>query len=511
VNLASPRKLTYALLALIVTTAFPVNAHASPAEEPAAIPANVTFTTACATAVVVGLQWKPVLFATSYQISRNGTEIATTGLLPTEYSDQTVSPSTTYTYTLSAFLGRLNLSTQSLTVTTAAASLNGDSAYCPSSVLSGITWNWSTGFNQQNGSDLWSMTWGADGKIYTFFGDGGGFAGSNTLGRVSFGVAELTGSVPSPKSVPVIDSSNAINIYGGVNATHPSTINGKVNDVLAVGPDFYALGGIYQPGIDPGGPSGAPNHFEVVYSKGNAYSWQSNYANWIFCSDKTDPDGFCPIAFVNSGKGDESLFDQYVYLLGATEINFIGNGGTCACTYLARVPRNQILTKASYQVYAGTDVLGLPIWKSDFTTMQPIFVDNGPRPITIGKMVYNAALGRFIAMGQGGSVNQAAFYDAPTPWGPWTTIGYFNSNLDHTGGWGNLGSTAFKGGDGDSLGINFINAWTSSDGLTMWASFSSDGTAGPSADLVPLAGQGLDSFSLVSATLTLAPPKKPLW
>ena len=107
-------------------------------------------------------------------------------------------------------------------------------------------------------------------------------------------------------------------------------------------------------------------------------------------------------------------------------------------------------------------------------------------------------------MGQGGFVNQVAFYDAPSPWGPFTTIAYFPSNLDNTGGWGNLGSTTFRGGHGDALGIHFINKWTSSDGLTMWATFSSDKTAGTGADLLSLAGQNMDSFSLVSATLTLA-------
>jgi hypothetical protein len=492
----------YALLSLsLVSTALP-GAQAATLKQTNDNDKN-SLRTVCATAVVVGLEWSPVWFATSYSISRNGTQIVTTAL-PT-YTDQAVAATTTYTYTVSAFgwTGR-TLSTQSLTVTTAAASLNGDPAYCPSSVFTGLTWNWSTGFNQQNGSDLWSVTWGVDDNIYTFFGDGGGFLGSNSLGRASFGVAEIMGPAPAPNTIPVIDPSDAFNIYGGYNTSHPSLINGKVNDIISVGPDFYALGGIYQPGIDPGGPSGAPNHFEVVYSKGNAYSWQSNYSNWIFCSDQTNPTGFCPIAFVNFGKGNKSPYDRYVYLLGATEENFIGNGGSCACTYLARVPADQLLTKAAYQVYAGKDQWGLPIWNSDWTTMQPIFIDNGPRPMSIGKMVYNQALGRFIAMGQGGSVNEAAFYDAPFPWGPFTTIAYFPSNLDNTGGWGNLGSTAFKGGHGDALGINFINKWTSYDGLTMWATFSSDKTAGTGADLTSLAGQDMDSFSLVSVTLTLA-------
>jgi hypothetical protein len=83
--------------------------------------------------------------------------------------------------------------------------------------------------------------------------------------------------------------------------------------------------------------------------------------------------------------------------------------------------------------------------------MQPIFTDPGPRAITIRKVVYNSVLKRFIAVGQG-----------------WV-------NSDNTGGWGNLGTTSFGPKVGDALGINFINKWTSSNGLTMWATFSSDG------------------------------------
>ena len=240
----------------------------------------------------------------------------------------------------------------------------------------------------------------------------------------------------------------------------------------------------------------------MIYSTGNAYSWVSNYSNWYFCSNTTSATGFCPVSFVNFGAGNAGAIDGYIYLLGATEQNFIGNGGLCACAYLARVPNNQLLTKTAYQVYTGVDASGVPQWSSTWANMQPIFTDPGPRAITIGKVVYNSVLKRFIAVGQGW-VNQAAFYDAPNPWGPWTSIAYFSSNSDNTGGWGNLGTTSFGAKAGNALGINFINKWTSSNGLTMWATFSSDGYASPNAYLTPLAGMSMDSFSLVSATLTL--------
>jgi hypothetical protein len=132
----TPKNFIYALLNLILPmiplmTALPSSAQA--ATPPAGLQQTNdrnSLRTVCATAVVVGLEWSPVWFATSYSISRNGTQIATTAL-PT-YTDQAVAATTTYTYTVSAFgWSGKTLSTQSLTVTTAAASLNGDPAIVP--------------------------------------------------------------------------------------------------------------------------------------------------------------------------------------------------------------------------------------------------------------------------------------------------------------------------------------------------------------------------------------------
>jgi hypothetical protein len=43
------------------------------------------------------------------------------------------------------------------------------------------------------GSDLWLVTWGADGHLYTSQGDGGGFGGTNSKGSVSVGFARIDG------------------------------------------------------------------------------------------------------------------------------------------------------------------------------------------------------------------------------------------------------------------------------------------------------------------------------
>ena len=460
--------------------------------------------TVCASAVVVGLQWAPVASAASYSLSRNGTSLAT-GIPVTYFNDQTVAANTSYTYSLTALSSSgSTLSTQTVNTKTAAASANGDPAYCSSSLIPSMSVNWSAGINQQNGSDLWSQTQGSDGNEYGFFGDGGGFGGSDTVGRVSWGTGEITSATPGSLS-------GAVNVYGGASPQHPGTISGKATSLLAVGANCYAFGGVTS--ATNNGISGGANDQEIVFSTGNPWTWTDNASNWTFCTTTSSSTGFCPGAFLQNGPGYSGNTDGFVYIYGGTQNDFFGNGTPgLAREYLWRVASGSVRDNTAYQAFSGLDANGNPKWTTgNFTTlssaMTPIFTDRGPRPLGLSAVVYNSHLNRYIASAEGGTVNQVAFYEAPNPWGPWATIGYFNSNpSDNSGGWGNLGTgITWTSGHGDSLGINFVDKWTSSDGKTLWVEFSSDGAAGNSADLVSLRGKSMDSFSAVPITLTTSP------
>ena len=65
--------------------------------------------------------------------------------------------------------------------------------YPKSDRISGIVFERETLERRAEGSDIWSCTWGGNGEIYATYGDGGGFGGSDSKGRVSIGVAELKG------------------------------------------------------------------------------------------------------------------------------------------------------------------------------------------------------------------------------------------------------------------------------------------------------------------------------
>jgi len=461
--------------------------------------------TICATAVVVGLKWPAVSSATSYNISRNGTSLGSTALLT--YTDQSVISSTTYAYAIAAYDGSTALSTKTISVTTAPTSANGDPAYCPSTVLNAATPTWSLGVAQLNGSDLWSQTVSSDGYEYGFFGDGGGFGGSNSP-YVSWGIGAITSSTPGSLT-------GAVNVYGGINAQHTATISGKASGILAIGPTssqtFYALGGTKLPAGSQ--TKGGSNNLNIVYSPGNAWTWTDNAPNWTFCTASGATTDFCPGVFLQNGPGYSGNTDGYVYMYGGTQFDYYGDGTPgLAHTFLWRVRSTQaeILDNTDYEAFTGVDANGDPVWATGTfshltSVMQPIFVDRQSRPLALARVAYNPGLNRYIASAEG-AINQVAFYEAPNPWGPWASIGYYNSNpSDNSGGWGNFGQgKSLTGwgtsGNGGGLGINFAPKWTSTNGQTMWVVFSSSGTASTSASLIP--GQDMDGFLAVPVTIT---------
>ena len=473
---------------------------------------SATLDITCATAAVVGLRWGAATDNSQiagYRIVRDGVTIGTT--TGTYFSDTSVAAATQYAYVIEAFdIAGNTTALRPLLVITTAAGVDGDAPYCPSTVISSMTWNWSTGYSQANGSDLWPTTWGSDDNVYAAFGDGGGFGGDNFRGRTSFGVAMFAGAPPPT-------SSSVWNVYGGLESSHPSLVDGKAGAIIAIGSDFYALAGIYGPTDSkteyPDQPSSAPNHTEIAYSLGNAYSWRDNA--WTFCgadsSGQQEHGSFCPLGFVQFGPGNDGAPDRYLYLYG-TDPATTWNAGAKRPplnTYLARVPTAQILRASAYEFFAGLDSKGKTIWSSDPNRMLPVFTDRNANQRgcsgvcnmagALREAVYNRSLKRYLGIAQGDYVSQTSFYDAPTPWGPWTVISYNNIHAaSGEGGWANLGIAG-----GSSLGVHPVNAWTSSSGLTMWMTYSGGGKA-PPGSLFPPVGTSLDSLNLLSVQLNLA-------
>ncbi|MHC4299203.1 MAG: hypothetical protein ACYS7Y_18165 [Planctomycetota bacterium] len=90
----------------------------------------------------------------------------------------------------------------------AASASPGEPPYPRSTLISGLSLDWSTHRRAAQGSDNFQLTWADDDNLYGAWGDGGGFGGTNKKGRVGLGV---TGPAPTAGAgtIRTIPSSSA--------------------------------------------------------------------------------------------------------------------------------------------------------------------------------------------------------------------------------------------------------------------------------------------------------------
>ena len=102
--------------------------------------------------------------------------------------------------------------------------------YPKSDYITDITYDWTTHILLASGSDNWPTTLADNDHQYSAWGDGGGFGGTNTIGRVSLGVARIEGS----KS-----AYTGYNVWGGYNQEHPANVDGKSRGIICINGVLY--------------------------------------------------------------------------------------------------------------------------------------------------------------------------------------------------------------------------------------------------------------------------------
>ena len=342
-------------------------------------------------------------------------------------------------------------------------SFAGEPPYPHSVVIDSIEWHWETLTNGAIGSDLWPVTWGPDDNIFTSWGDGGGFGGSDSDGRVAMGFGRIEGTP---------EHWRGFNINGGKNPEHPASFprKGKTSGVAFVDGTLYACVNL-QDGKWP------DVHHVIAWSTDAGATWTK--AQWMF--DK-GPGSFQPATFLQFGKDYHGLpepLEGFVYLYGSFQPS-AGAKNERQC--LARVPRNKLRERAAYQFFRGAAAAGKPMWSADAAKAQPIFADrNGSG---IGSVVYVPALKRYLLTSYHEGPGQLGVFDAPNPWGPWTTVAYYED-------WGRMGVK------GEGLTCSFPQKWMSADGLTLWAIFAVYG------DGAKTGINAHDRFNLIKTTLRL--------
>lgn len=310
-------------------------------------------------------------------------------------------------------------------------------AYPPSPVIARMIFDDTSARTEAPGSDIWPITWAADDHLYTPWGDGGGFGGTNAKGRVSLGFARVVGGKRDYRGE---------NIAGGIDAPHPAPFTGKSEGVLALGDTLY---------LWRDGDKSSLEYFKF------AELWRSDDsgATWRECGVRFSKSGgdfgagdagiFAP-AFCQFGKAYSGARDEFVYsyapdIIDPTHWNVRLPGRI----NLLRVPRAKIESKADYEFFAGVDAGGRPRWTKRAAERKPTWHDTaqGTHRVAVS---YNPVLKRYllttITIDRSGWMS---LYDAPEPWGPWTHV-QTEHNPER---WGKL-----------TIIFTFVNKWLSADG-----------------------------------------------
>lgn len=313
--------------------------------------------------------------------------------------------------------------------------------YPPSAILRGVEWDFASHRTAAPGSDLWPITWAEDGHLYTAWGDGGGFGGTNEDGRVSLGVARIEGT---PEEL------RASNVFGGKHAAAPGTFVGKPAGLLALDGALYLW--VTQQDVwtraklgrsDDGGRTWTFNEGDPDTATG----WDFAEADGAFSND----------SFLQAGRGYADARDGYVYVYA--ESRKVPEPRTELA--LLRAPRERPMDRESWRFFAGLDDRGRPRWTPDLALRQPVFRDpNGINFAT--RVVYDRPLGRYLLTkshrdAAGRNFGGWGLFDAPEPWGPWTAVAYYGPGewLDRSRKFGFALPAKWIGADGTRFVLVF--------------------------------------------------------
>lgn len=316
-------------------------------------------------------------------------------------------------------------------------SLNKAFPYPPSEFITGLTWEDKiVRLGGERTGDNWPLTWGDDGLLYTSYADGNGFSEGPVNYTLAFATVQ---GVPPDHSAQDFRSDADVPVGWGKEGI-------KASGLLMAGGVLYLWVRNYV--VD-----GDWRHARLAQSADRGRTW--TWADWHF----SDTFG-CP-EFVQYGPDYAGARDGYVYV--------VSQSGDSAYAFdpgvvMARVPLGQGMERAAYEFYAGLDASGAPAWSADLADRQFTFADL--RGVQRIGLTYNAGLGRYLLVsahgdGQGSTHTPAlGVFDAPEPWGPWTTVYYDDawSSPPEVGRW--------------MIHHKFPTAWMSADGRTLWLAFS---------------------------------------
>jgi hypothetical protein len=305
------------------------------------------------------------------------------------------------------------------------------------------------GDNKEHG-DLWPSCWSDDDNVYGAYGDGQGFGDT----WHDIGVARISGMPGNLTGTQLAAGDQIGRIWGD-----PSQYYRKPTGMVCVNGDLYLAVQDLKQGTLDSAPSAT-----IVKSTDRGATWTSDRTAPMFSDQK-----FTTIMFLDYGKDNANSPDGYVYAYGL-DYNWRDTYSPApdpADLYLARVPATSVQDRSAWQFYAG-DGNGTPVWTSDIDQRVSVLHDDhrvyqnvgtAGRPsdlsvISQGGVVYDKPLNRYIYTSW--TEYTYEFYEAPTPWGPWSHFtpkdfgGYPWTHTKH-GGYATTIPSKYISADGRSM------------------------------------------------------------
>lgn len=316
---------------------------------------------------------------------------------------------------------------------------NSEAPYPPSTAIAAIEWAPNDEIIRLGrGSDNWPMTWADDGHLYTVYGDGHGFE-PRVEKKLSLGLGRVEGEPPMIKGV---------NVRSEIEEPGDGRRGRKACGLLMVDGTLY----MFLRNADRQG-----RQSQLAWSKDHGKTWSE--ANWQF-------ESLGYPTFLNFGQNYAGARDDFVYLVSHDNASAYEPADRFI---MMRVPKTRIAERDAYEFFVKRDDRGRPVWSKEIDERGAVFEHEGK--CYRSGISYNAGLGRYLwcqiipsenlefAGPRGDMRFEGGFgvYDAPEPWGPWTTA-YFTKNWDV--------------GPGETSSLP--PKWMSADGKQMWLVFSGD-------------------------------------
>ena len=288
--------------------------------------------------------------------------------------------------------------------------------YAPSPVIHGAVFGKEIG-RAAIDSDNWPLTWGDDDAQYTSYGDGFGFE-PRVEKKLGMGFARITGGPSDYQGANLRSDGERM----GNGASSP-----KASGILMVDGVLY----LWVRNV---------GNAQLMWSRDRGKTWQAGF--------KMEA-GFGSPAFLNFGRNYSGARDGFVYTYSQSGPSaYESDNGLL----LARVPKDRIRERGAWEYFERIDDGGRAIWTRELARGGEVF--HYPANCQRVDAVYDAGIRRYLLAVSYDHDGGWGLFDAPEPWGPWTTVLHRQWDLEGTHGY------------------RLPAKWISKDGLTMTLVFS---------------------------------------